>query len=263
MTPKKLRDTVLTHYQKHGRHALPWRKTRDPYKILVSEVMLQQTQVERVIPYYAEFLARFPNVRALSDAPLSEVLRAWQGLGYNRRAKHLHEAARTVVRDYDGGFPKTAAELEELPGVGPYTAGAVAAFAYNEDVEIIETNIRTVVMHHCFPDGEQIADADVRAVLKKAAPVGEARVWYWALMDYGSHLKRTGVRINGRTKGYVKQKPFKGSTREVRGRILKTLAKGACTERTLLIDAAEKAQLLALVEEGLVRKAGRTYRLAD
>ena len=151
MTPKKFKDTVWKYYREHGRSDLPWRKTTDPYRILVSEVMLQQTQVERVIPYYTRFLKKFPTVRALAKAPLSQVLIAWQGLGYNRRAKMLHEAAKEVVRGHGGLFPRTALELEKLPGVGPYTAHAVAAFAYNEDGICIETNIRTAVTHHFFP----------------------------------------------------------------------------------------------------------------
>lgn len=267
MTPRKLRTLVLSYYSAHGRHTLPWRKTRDPYKILVSEVMLQQTQVSRVVPYYEEFLRRFPTVRALSDAPLSSVLRAWQGLGYNRRAKMLHEAAKAVVRDYDGRFPKTAAELEKLPGVGPYTAGAVAAFSYNEDVTIIETNIRTVVTHHCFPDAEVVPDSDVLAVLRKAHPEGRSREWHWALMDYGSHLKKSGVRINKKAKGYVKQKAFKGSSREVRGAILRTLANAPATGVALakLFPKERKeeveVQLQKLLSEGLITREGRTYAL--
>lgn len=147
MTAPQFRRLVWAHYKKHGRHELPWRKTHDPYRILVSEVMLQQTQVQRVQPYYREFLKQFPTARRLAEAPLSEVLKAWQGLGYNRRAKMLHAAAKEIAKH---GMPKTALELEKLPGVGPYTARAVATFAYDADEILIETNIRTVVFHHFF-----------------------------------------------------------------------------------------------------------------
>jgi A/G-specific adenine glycosylase len=269
MSPRRFRTLVLAYHQKHGRRHLPWRKTKDPYKILVSEVMLQQTQVERVIPFYRSFLARFPNVQALADAPLADVLRAWQGLGYNRRAKLLHEAARAVAREHGGRMPKDVATLVTLPGVGPYTAGAIAAFANNEDSLIIETNIRTAVTHHFFPDKEAVSDREVFAVLAQAYPAGQAREWYAALMDYGSFLKRNGVRINAKRTGYAKQKAFAGSMREARGAILKALADGPKSTKTLTgllgPDRAEQlAQALAaLVAEGLVGKAGRGVALAS
>lgn len=269
MSPRRFRELVLAHHREYGRHDLPWRKTRDPYKILVSEVMLQQTQVARVTPYYTAFLAKFPTVRALADAPLADVLRAWQGLGYNRRAKMLHEAARAVVREHGGRMPKDAAILRTLPGVGPYTAGAVAAFAGNEDSLIIETNIRTAVTHHFFADRETVGDREVLAILEKAYPLGQAREWYAALMDYGAHLKRSGVRINAKKQGYTKQKSFTGSAREARGAILRTLADGPKNRSALLAllgpDRREQmAQALAaLAAEGLVGKAGRGVALAS
>ncbi len=267
MTPKKFRDTVWKHYREHGRHDLPWRKTTDAYRILVSEVMLQQTQVERVIPYYGRFLKMFPTVRVLAKAPLSEVLIAWQGLGYNRRAKMLHEAARTVVEAHAGKFPDTVLELEKLPGIGPYTAGAVAAFAYNQDGIFIETNIRTVVTHHFFKDREGVPDSEVKEILVKLYPNGQARDWYAALMDYGAHLKRSGVRINAKAKGYAKQSTFKGSGREVRGVVVRLLSSGPASktqmyrmfeaDRTLQVEE----QLEKLLQEGLVVRKGARYLL--
>lgn len=258
-----LRRAVWTHYRTQGRHALPWRKTRDPYKVLVSEVMLQQTQVERVIPYYRQWLKTFPTVSALARAPLSVVLRAWQGLGYNRRAKNLHLAAKAARK----ALPTAVAELEALPGIGPYTARAVAAFAYNQDVVFIETNIRTVVIHHFFPGRKAVDDAQIARILAQALPKGRAREWYSALMDYGSFLKRSGVRLNTRTKGYVRQSKFAGSSREVRGAILKALAKGGRTGAFLadILGSARRAQvraqLASLVKEGLVELKRGTFRL--
>lgn len=269
MSPHRFRELVLNHYRTHGRDHLPWRKTKDPYKILVSEVMLQQTQVERVIPFYANFLKQFPNVRALADASLSDVLRAWQGLGYNRRAKMLHQAAKAVVEEHGGKMPKDRTTLLTLPGVGPYTAGAVAAFASNEDSLIIETNIRTAVTHHFFNDSECVSDAEVLAILEKSHPKGSAREWYAALMDYGSHLKRSGVRINAKAKGYAKQKAFAGSTREARGAILRALADGPKSTKTLTgLLGPERAEqlaqaLAALAAEGFVGRAGRGFALAS
>lgn len=269
MSPRKFRELVWKHYAAHGRHDLPWRKTHDPYRILVSEVMLQQTQVERVIPYYAAFLKKFPTVSKLASASLADVLRAWQGLGYNRRAKMLHAAAKTVVERHRGKMPADAAALLALPGIGPYTAGAVAAFSANADSLIIETNIRTAVTHHFFRDAEKVADADVLAILKKAHPEGRSREWHAALMDYGAHLKKSGVRINARAKGYAKQKTFAGSMREARGAILKALASGPASKRKLLLllgddRTGQLAQALAaLTAEGLVEGTGRSVALAS
>lgn len=269
MTPTRFRNLVLAHYKKHGRHDLPWRKTRDAYHILVSEVMLQQTQVERVLPFYKAFLKEFPDVRALANAPLARVLIRWQGLGYNRRAKMLHEAAKVVTKDYAAKLPKTVEALEKLPGVGHYTARAVAAFAYNEDVILIETNLRTAVTHHFFPEQEKVSDTDVLLVLEKSFRKGTAREWYSALMDYGAFLKRSGVRINAKSKTYTKQSKFSGSDREVRGAILKALTKGQQTEAALLIilgpdrSTQVSEQLSKLLNEGFIEKKRTKYQLVS
>ncbi|MBU1293023.1 A/G-specific adenine glycosylase [Patescibacteria group bacterium] len=269
MTPRKFRELVLAYYASLGRHTLPWRKTRDPYHILVSEMMLQQTQVERVVPYYTSFLKKFPSVSSLAKAPLSSVLREWQGLGYNRRAKYLKEAAQEVVALHGGVFPKTPEELQALPGIGSYTARAVCAFAYNTDVVCIETNIRTVVLHHFFSEAEHVSDAEVLHVLEKALPKGNAREWYAALMDYGTYLKRTGASQNKRSTTYKKQKAFKGSRREVRGALLKALVQSPATKATLLkLFPKERVQevdeqITVLLREGLIQKRRSTYTLAD
>lgn len=229
--------------------------------------MLQQTQVERVIPFYRAFLTDFPTLQALAEAPLAAVLVRWQGLGYNRRAKMLHEAAKIVVRDYKGVMPKDVRTLESLPGIGHYTARAVAAFAHNTDVIFIETNVRTAVTHHFFPGTELVSDKEVIAILEKVYPTGDARRWYSALMDYGTHLKRSGVRINARAKNYTKQSTFRGSDREVRGGILRALAKkpqrASCLHGIMGDDRKPqvRVQLERLVTEGLVEKTGGLYRL--
>lgn len=267
MTHRALRDLVYAYYREHGRHTLPWRKTTNPYRILVSEVMLQQTQVDRVIPYYKAFLKRFPTVRALAAAPLRDVLVVWQGLGYNRRAKMLHDAAKEVVSRYGARFPKTEAELVALSGVGPYTARAIRAFAYNEDVVLLETNVRTVLLHHLYSGDTAIKDTELFEVLTACMPRGDARNWYSALMDYGSHLKRSGVKTNAQSAHYQKQRTFKGSRREMRGAILRTLAQGRRTRAAILkafenerkVDAKE--QLMKLEAEGLIEKDGKSYRL--
>ncbi len=263
----RFRKVVLDHHTKHGRHALPWRASHDPYHVLVSEVMLQQTQVERVIPYFTAWRKRFPTVRALAKASLNDVLRCWQGLGYNRRAKNLHAAAKAIMEEHKGIFPKSVAALEALPGIGPYTARAVAAFAYNEDVVFVETNIRTVVTHHFFPSKRVVDDTEIRKILEKALPKGKARLWYSALMDYGSYLKRSGIRINARAKGYTKQSKFQGSPREARGMILKALTKGSRTGAFLieLLGPARRAQLrtqlAVLTKEGMLELKKGKFRL--
>jgi A/G-specific adenine glycosylase len=263
----QLRRVVWNHYKKHGRHDLPWRKSHNPYHVLVSEMMLQQTQVDRVIPYFRTWLKTFPTVRSLAKAPLSNVLRHWQGLGYNRRAKMLHESAKMIVEQHKGVIPKTAEELEGLRGVGPYTARAVMAFAHNADVVFVETNIRTVITHHFYPGRKKVADTEILNVLERALPRGKSREWYSALMDYGAHLKRSGVKLNARAKGYAKQKAFAGSDREVRGAIIKVLTERPRTKPFLLSvlgtdrRAQSEMQLQKLVKEGMIERHASRYQL--
>lgn len=261
--------TLFAWYEKNGRHHLPWRKTTNPYRILVSEVMLQQTQVDRVIPKYRAFLKQFPTAKALAAASLGEVLVAWQGLGYNRRAKLLKAAAEAVVLQ-GGRFPKTYDGLRKLPGVGPYTAAAVMAFAYNEAVPLIETNVRTVYLHHFWPhDATDVTDQEILALVVATLPRDNARHFYAALMDYGAHLKRTVGNHNVRAKSYQKQSAFKGSDRQLRGAIVRALAVGPQTRaalRTLAPKADElrlDAQLAALCREGMVIKVGRQFSLPN
>ena len=179
----QLQTQLLAWFAAEGRD-LPWRRTRDPYQILVSEVMLQQTQVERVKPKYTAFLARFPTAAALAEAPTAEVIRLWQGLGYNRRAVNLQRAAQAVMRDHGGRFPATPAELRALPGIGDYTAGAVACFAFERDVVFLDTNIRRVVRRlFVGPDAQaQASDAELLQHAQAALPEGQGWAWNQALM---------------------------------------------------------------------------------
>lgn len=255
--------TVRTYYKKHGRHHLPWRKTADPYRILISEVMLQQTQVDRVIPYYKNFLKQFPTVAALARAPLGEVLRVWSGLGYNRRAKMLHDAAKKIMIYHNKNFPKTLEELRALPGVGDYTAKAVRVFAFNEPELLIETNVRSVFIHHFFPRSRSVSDEKIFSYMKKIPMLKNQRAWYAALMDYGTYLKKIHGNVSRRSSAYVKQKPLKGSDREIRGALLKTLLQKSETRRALSklpFDSARiDIQLTALVQEGLVYQEKGRY----
>ncbi len=268
MTKKeqKFVEIVWEYYRRHGRHRLPWRRTKNPYRILVSEIMLQQTQVERVIPKYALFLKQFPTITALARAPLGEVLRAWQGLGYNRRAKMLHLCAQNIVNEYGGRFPKTHSALIALPGIGHYTAGAVIAFAYNEGISIIETNIRTAIIHRFFHDDTDVPDTDIQKYVARTLDTENPREWYYALMDYGAHLKKTIGNQNSRSKHYTKQSTFKNSDRQIRGAIVRYLSLNTATRKKLHavlpfeIDRID-AQIERLREEGMVVRNGHQYRL--
>ncbi len=262
------RAVVLDYYKAYGRHNLPWRLPErsgsfDPYKILVSEFMLQQTQVPRVLPKFTQFIARFPSFVTLAGAPLSDVLQAWSGLGYNRRAKFLWQTAQIVQRQHNGRLPDTLANLVSLPGVGPNTAGALLAYAYNKPVVYVETNIRTVFIHH-FLSSQQAIDDKVILELAARALAADARSWYWALMDYGTHLKQSVSNLNALSKHYHKQSAFKGSKRQVRGQVLKALGVGvrSRTELQHAIADARLGEVLAdLANEGLIRCRGEYFML--
>lgn len=271
-----LKRAVWNHYKK-ARRDFPWRTPEltllpdgsvDPYKILVSEVMLQQTQAgARTIEKYRAFIKAFPTTKVLARASLSEVYALWQGLGYNRRAKALRDAAILVEKEFKGTFPAILEDLERLPGVGPYTASAVYVFAYNKPTALIETNIRTVFIHHLFKDREGITDAQLLPYITEALPPQRARDWYSALMDYGAHLKKEIGNVSRRSAHYVRQSAFKGSNREIRGKLLRELLKGRATLARLgeSVGAPLKqveGQLKALIKEGFVVKRGERYELA-
>jgi A/G-specific adenine glycosylase len=203
---------------------MPWRQDTRPYYVLVSELMLQQTQVDRVIPKFESFISLFPDEKSLAKASLSDVLKAWQGLGYNRRAKFLHEAAKKITERSE--FPEDEKGLIDLPGVGKNTAGAILAYSFNQQVIFVETNIRTVYFHHFFGDENSVDDKQVVEKLTQTIDNEHPREFYWALMDYGSFLKRSGYGRIVQGKHYKKQSKLKGSVREVRGQIISLLTKG-------------------------------------
>lgn len=263
---RQLITAVWEHYKSQGRHDLPWRHTTDPYRIVVSEVMLQQTQVTRVLPKYREFLRRFPSTKRLAEASLADVLGVWQGLGYNRRAKMLHQAAAVVREQYRGRWPQTEAELCRLPGVGVYTARAVLAFVYNQPTLLLETNIKTVLLVHCFPGEYEVTEAELYHTLSRVEDKACPREWYWALMDYGAWLKQTYPRVHRRVRGYRAQSPFRGSDREIRGAIIRWLHHGDTVTTAPLQQKLPfhhtrvKEQLAALQAEGLVIVNKQTKR---
>jgi A/G-specific adenine glycosylase len=251
---KQFVQIVRHHYKKHGRYELPWRQTSDAYKIAVSEIMLQQTQVDRVIPKYTSFLKSFPTVRVLAKAPLGDVLKMWSGLGYNRRAKFLHQMAHVVVDQYQGKFPATIEGLQKLPGIGPYTTGAIYAFAYNKPISIIETNIRTVYIHHIFPKKKAVSDKELLPIIAKTMDTKHPREWYWSLMDYGSHLKATGNKVHRASKHYAKQSKFVGSRRQIRGAIMRELLKGPMTLAIMVKNIEKKKEDVQSVLEDLIKE---------
>ncbi len=269
MEIQKFQNFIQRWYITYGRHELPWRKTSDPYHILVSELMLQQTQVERVIPKYLAFIARFPTTKVLAAVPLSEVLILWQGLGYNRRAKYLHQCAKAVEEKHNGQFPQTEAELIELPGIGPYTASAVCAFAYSQPVVLIETNVRTVFLYHFFASQSEVADKEVLKLVAESVDIEHPREWYWALMDYGSYLKKILPNPSRKSKQYSKQSKFSGSLRQVRGEIIRLLSKQDHQRIIELIGQLQsnpdhfQAALEQLVQEKLIVEDSGTLHLAD
>lgn len=267
MTTATFRRIVYAYYKKEGR-ALPWRNSFDPYRIAVSELMLQQTQVTRAVVKYREFLRAFPTVYDLAHAPLGKVLEVWSGLGYNRRAKYLKLLAKRVVGVYGGKFPNTKAELRTLAGIGEYTANAILVFAYNEARVCIETNIRTVYIHHFFPGKKSVTDAEISAVVSKTIDTKNPREWYWALMDYGSYLKQNGNTMHRNSSRYVLQSAFKGSRRAIRGAILRELLVRPRTPADLSgqIGGDEKiirSVLADLEHEAMVKKQNRRYTIAS
>lgn len=240
---------------------MPWRSNTDPYWVLVSEVMLQQTQVSRVIPKFEAFMAAFPTVQALAAAPLSDVLGQWSGLGYNRRAQYLLKAAQVITKEHKGIFPQNRSALEALPGIGPNTAGAIMAYAFNRPVVFIETNIRSVFLHHFFNDASAVDDREIRQLVELTLDYSQPREWYWALMDYGSYLKQTTPNPSRRSKHHAKQSRFEGSPRQLRGKILKRLLVGSISRSELLAylnDPRTEEILAKLINESLVfEQAGK------
>ena len=260
-------QVLIRKYYRKGRSHLPWRKTTDPYHIAISEIMLQQTQVSRVIEKYNSFLTVFPTVGALARAPLGKVLTLWSGLGYNRRAKFLHSMAKQILAARGGVFPTDPAELEQLPGIGPYTARAIAAFAYNAPVAFVETNIRTVYVHHFFPGADRVSDRELLPLIEQTLDRKNPRKWYAALMDYGSELKQAGNRAHRQSVHYVRQTPFVGSRRQVRGAVIRSLVAEAKSLSRLQKELSYSEELLSavvsdLTQERLIERKGAKFTLA-
>lgn len=257
------RDTIfITHvldfYNAHGRHGLVWRKNITAYRILVSEIMLQQTQVKRVEEKFKIWMRLYPNLRSLKTASLQEILVLWQGLGYQRRAKALYEIGKNYKE-----IPRTFTQLCGVPGVGTYTASAMSAFAYNEFAHpMLETNIRTAIIEEYHQGKEMVHDGSLYDDLDRLSKnilvtaVG-ARVWYYALMDYGANLKQNKISHNAKSIHNTKQSTYKGSLRELRATTLFAITH----EEKLPDDERLEKVLAALIKEGYIIKKGKDYRI--
>lgn len=245
---------------------MPWRDEPSPYHVLVSELMLQQTQVARVVPKFEAFMQRFPTIAVLAESSLADVLVMWSGLGYNRRAKFLWQAALEVSLRPDDELPRTCKELRSLPGIGPNTAAAILNYAYEIPTPFIETNIRTVYLHHFFTHHTGVDDTAILKLVESTMDRERVRAWFWALMDYGRHLKASGYGDNHRSRHYRKQDPFPGSMREMRGRIIRELTKQSlqrpALERAVRADQRFAPALKSLHSEGMIDQDEGRWRIA-
>lgn len=237
-------QTVWHHYELSGRHDMAWRQplsggSFDPYRIIVSEIMLQQTQVQRVLPKYHQFISAFPSFKALAEV---------------------------VHLQYAGVLPQAREALLTLPGIGPATAGSIMVYAFNQPVPFIETNVRTVFIYHFFAGhNAPVTDKELHPLVEAAIPSGRAREWYWALMDYGWHLKRTVGNVSRQSNTYVKQSTFEGSRRQLRGQVLRHLSKGPHTTESLFAKVGDErlADVVDdLVNEGFIVRKQKRLQLA-
>lgn len=260
---KRFHKKIFSYYAKNKRE-LVWRKTTDPYKILLSELMLQQTQVSRVEHYYIEWTQHWPTIHELAKASRSEVLKMWMGLGYNNRAVRLHKAAQVISTTYKGDVLAAMKNYTEIPGVGRYTAHAVQIFADNADMVTVDTNIRRILLHE-FSLPEESTDDELWTLAQRCLPKGESREWHNALMDYGAQFltaKTTGI------KPKTHQSKFKGSDRQIRAQILRLLLDKPQTiialQSSLKIQEDRLYTILSKMKrDGLVTQKSNTYKLVE
>jgi len=263
----EFKETVLSHYRQ-AKRKFPWHYA-DPWGVTVSEFMLQQTRTERVIPYWENWMKLWPKPEALADASMETALRAWSGLGYNRRCRYLKESAAIIMSENGGRVPETPQALLALPGVGPYMSAAIACFAYNYPAVFIETNIRSAVIHCFFPDRNDVRDSEIIPILEAALNRKDPRTWHYALMDYGAFLKSTTTNPSRRSAHYTRQSPFNGSFRQARGKVIKALVSmGQCNAEELKLASGLEEQKLyevleKLKEEAFVAEDGGSYRIKD
>ena len=261
------RAAVYDNYATAGR-SFPWRENLDPWGVLVSEFMLQQTQTERVIPYWKRWLRLWPTPAALNRDTLEQALREWSGLGYNRRCRFLKDCARVITEERNGVVPDTPATLLPLPGIGAYTAGAIACFAYNYPCVFIETNIRAATLHFFFNEKEGVKDEELFPILDAALDRDQPRRWHWALMDYGAAIKKHIINPNRKSAHYTKQSRFQGSFRQKRGALLRALTQGPASVVELAVRAQQEPTALyevltALEKDALVAEKDGVYYIGN
>lgn len=258
---RSFQSLIWAFYKNNGRH-FDWRNVNDPYKVLVSEIMLQQTQTYRVAPKYELWITEFPDFQSLAAAPLRDVLSIWQGLGYNRRAKFLQQTAQKVVAEFNGLLPNDPEILVNFPGIGPNTAGSICAFAFNSPTIFIETNIRAVYIHSFFKDKEKVSDKELYPFIQQTVDMINPREWYYALMDYGVVLKSQFKNPSRKSVHHTKQSKFEGSHRQIRGAILRELDKKKELDFESLVVYIEREPIKVekalneLMEEGFIKKNG-------
>lgn len=263
------RKHIYSYFKTSGRK-LPWRVDYNPYHVYVSEVMLQQTQVDRVGQKFGPFITRFPDFKTLAESSLEDVYSIWQGLGYNRRAAALRNSAKLIMSHYQGAMPDSPEELVKLPGIGSATAASITAFAFNKPVLFLETNIRTVYIHHFFPNHQSVNDALILPVAELAIDRENPRKWYSALMDYGTMLKKEFGNLSRKSSSYKKQTAFKGSKRQIRGSVLKLLFEhGTLSTRNIEKLSGYERPILEevlgqLTSESIVRElTNKSYGIAE
>jgi A/G-specific adenine glycosylase len=260
---RRFQKKIFSFYEKNKRD-LPWRKTADPYKILLSEFMLQQTQVTRVVFYYNKWLRKWPTIHALASASLPEVLEMWMGMGYNTRAVNLHRTARKIIADFHGDVLQAMKQYKELPGIGRYTSQAVQIFSTNADLVTVDTNIRRILISE-FSLPSKMPDKLLWSMAEQCLPLGKSRDWHNALMDYGSlHLtaKKTGI------KPKTRQTHFEGSNRQIRAKILRCLLQKTMSlselEKTIKIEQKRLRPILEkMMDENIIIKRNATYQLKE
>lgn len=263
---KIFQHKIHSYYKKHKRD-LPWRRSISAYRTVVSEIMLQQTQVPRVMTKFPEFIKKFPNFTSLAKAPLRDVLTVWQGMGYNRRAKYLKAIAEIVTEQYNGRLPRMPDELLKLPGIGPNTAASITAFAYDKPVVFIETNIRSVYIHEFFPNKDNVDDKHLLPLIEQTLDHEHPRDWYNALMDYGTKLKAENKNPSRKSKHYTKQSTFAGSDRQIRGMILRLLTEHEKLSQQKLLSEIDKEKkrvkkiIDQLIDERLIEKVKQSYKI--
>ncbi len=265
---QNFQDFIWDFYARNRRD-FAWREVNDPYKVVVSEFMLQQTQTYRVAPKFEFFVRELPNFEALAHVPLRDLLRLWQGLGYNRRALFLQKSAQKVVIEYAGLLPADPEILVTFPGIGKATAGSICAFAFNMPTVFIETNIRAVFIHSFFRDKKTVSDAEIMPLIEQTLPIDNSREWYYALMDYGVMLKQQCANPSRKSAHHTLQSRFEGSNRQIRGAIVRLLTKNqSMTEPALVQVLAKDADRVEkiieqLCSEGFLKRVRNLLKIAE